>query len=147
MKKRHVLVALVVLAIVIQFIPVERSNPPVTAPLETSPDLTAILRRACYDCHSNETVWPAYSRIAPLSWLIAHDVSEGREHLNFSTWGEYSAKKQAKLLKEIWEEVDEGEMPPFQYYPTHPEARLSKQDKGIIHVWAGAGASRSGRDG
>ncbi len=120
-----------------QLVPVDRSNPPVTTGFGAQQELMATLRRSCYDCHSNETVWPWYSRVAPVSWLVAHDVHEGREHLNFSTWGAYSGDKQAKLRKEIWQEVSEGEMPPLQYYPAHPDARLSEQDKAIIRVWTG----------
>jgi Haem-binding domain len=138
LNRRKVLLVLVVLAAVIQLIPVNRDNPPVTATLAAPPELLAILRRSCFDCHSNETIWPWYSRIAPVSWLVAHDVHEGREHLNFSTWGDSSGEKQAKLRKEIRETVREGEMPPFQYYPAHPEARLSEQDKAAILAWAQA---------
>lgn len=79
--------------IVIQFIPVDTSNPPVTADIPSSPEGKAVLRRACYDCHSNETRWPWYSRVAPASWLTARDVREGRAELNFSAWNEYSTQQ------------------------------------------------------
>jgi hypothetical protein len=136
LKRRRILVTLVVLAILSQLIPVNRSNPPVTAEVQVPQELREIFKRSCFDCHSNETVWPWYSRIAPLSWLVAFDVYEGRQHLNFSTWGEYAPEKQAKLRKEIWESVDEGEMPPLQYFPTHFDARLSEKDKIVIRGWA-----------
>jgi hypothetical protein len=132
LKRRRIILTLVVIAIISQFIPVNRSNPPVTADLLVSQELHGIFKRSCFDCHSNETVWPWYSRVAPLSWLVAYDVYEGRQHLNFSTWGEYRAEKQAKLRKEIWESVDEGEMPPLQYFPTHFDARLSEKEKAVI---------------
>ena len=107
---RIVLVVVIVL-VGIQFIPVNRSNPPVEEEVPASPEVKAVLKRACYDCHSNETVWPGYSRVAPVSWLLAWDVREGREELNFSTWNRYNQKKRGKIIKEIWEEVQEGEMP------------------------------------
>ena len=137
LKKRKIFITLVALAILSQLIPLDRSNPPVTSELETPQELNKIFLRSCFDCHSNETVWPWYSWIAPVSWLVVNDVLEGREHLNFSTWGDYPADKQRKLRKEIWESVSEGEMPPFQYFPTHPEARLSEKDKAVILGWAG----------
>lgn len=137
LKRSRILIALAVLVVLIQLIPIDRSNPPETARLETSQELNNILLRSCFDCHSHQTVWPWYSRIAPVSWLAAYDVYEGRKHLNFSTWGDYSAEKQAKLRKEIRETVSEGEMPPFQYLPTHPQARLSEQDKATILTWTG----------
>ncbi len=126
----------VVLLVVIQFIPVTMSNPPIKEEISTSPEVKAILKRACYDCHSYETVWPGYSRVAPISWLLAWDVAEGREELNFSTWNRYGQKKRNKMIKEIWEEVEEGEMPPWFYLPLHPDAKLSGQDHDLLRTWA-----------
>ena len=88
-----------------------RTNPPVQADFRGLTEVVSVLRRACYDCHSNETVWPWYSRVAPVSWVIAHDVNEGRAALNFSTWNQLSPEKQAKAINESWEEVAEGKMP------------------------------------
>lgn len=133
---RIVLVLLVIL-VVIQVIPVHRTNPPVTADIPTSPDVKAVLRRACYDCHSNETVYPWYSRIAPVSWMLAQHVSEGREELNFSTWKQYSPKDQGENIHESWETVVEGEMPPRYYTVMHREARLSPEDRAVLQRWAG----------
>ncbi len=127
----------------IQFIPVDRENPPVETEILTSTEVRVILTRACYDCHSNETVWPWYSRLAPVSWLLAWDVHEGREELNFSTWNRYDWKKRQKIMKELWEEVKEGEMPPWFYLPLHPEARLSDSDYAVIRTWAGTSRSLS----
>lgn len=133
--KRAALTGLVLL-VAIQFIPVERTNPPVESDVPASMPVSQVLRRACYDCHSNETVWPWYSRVAPVSFLVAHDVNEGREHLNFSTWNRLTPPKQAEAVREIWKEVSEGEMPLAIYLPTHPEARLSDQDKAVLEAWA-----------
>ena len=122
--------------IVIQFSPVDTSNPPVTADIPSSPEGKAVLRRACYDCHSNETRWPWYSRVAPASWLTARDVREGRAELNFSTWNEYSTQQRVKKIKESWEKVAEGEMPPWFYLPAHRDARLSAEDRVLLRDWA-----------
>ena len=134
---RWIVLVVAVAAVVIQFVPVARpSNPPVTSEVPASPEVRAILRRACYDCNSNETVWPWYSRVAPVSWQVAQDVREGREELNFSTWDQYSAKQQGKKLRESFEEVGEGEMPPWFYLPMHSDAMLSTQDRSALRSWA-----------
>ena len=132
----RVIIALFVVLIGIQFIPVTMSNPPIEQEIVASPEVKAVLKRACYDCHSHETVWPRYSRVAPISWLLAWDVRVGREELNFSTWNRYGQKKGNKMIKEIWEEVEEGEMPPWFYLPLHPEAQLSDSDRAVLRAWA-----------
>jgi hypothetical protein len=129
---------ILILGVAIQLIPVDRSNQPVTAELTASSEVLATFRRACYNCHSNETVWPWYSRIAPISWLIAFDTWEGREDLNFSTWKHLPRDKQQKLRKEIWKSVDEGEMPPWIYLLNHREAKLSPSDRNRIQAWTTA---------
>ena len=127
---------LVIALLVIQVVPVDRTNPPVETEVPAAAEVREVLRRACYDCHSNETVWPWYSRIAPVSWLVAHDVHEGREELNFSTWNRLTTRDQVKALHESWEKVEEGEMPLWFYLPAHPEARLSSQDRSVLHAWS-----------
>ena len=104
--------------------------------------MLSVLRRACYDCHSNETVWPWYSRVAPASWLVARDVNEGREALNYSTWTSYPAEERDEERAETWEEVEEGEMPLGVYLLMHREAKLSDADRTILRSWA-AGAVRT----
>ena len=138
MRKRIAVSGLVLLValIAIQFVPVETSNPPVTGDVPTSPAVKAVLRTACYDCHSNETQWPWYSHIAPLSWLLARHVREGRAELNFSTWNQYGTQQQVKKLKEGWQEVAEGEMPPWFYLRVHRDARLSAADRALLRQWA-----------
>lgn len=133
---------LVISLVAIQLVPVDRTNPPVELEVPASADVRSILRRACYDCHSNETVWPWYSRIAPISWLVASDVSEGREELNLSTWNRYTSKQQAQKLKQSWDEVAEGEMPPWTYRPAHPGASLSADDRAALRAWSQAAAVR-----
>ena len=133
---RWVLLAIVVVLVGIQLVPVDRSNPPVTADVPASLEVRAILRRACYDCHSNETVWTWYSKIAPVSWLVAYDVHEGRKELNYSTWDRYTAHEQNKKLKKSWEEVADNEMPPWFYLAIHRDAVLSAEDREVLRKWA-----------
>ena len=135
---RWLLLGIVLALIVMQFVPVERSNPPVEAEVPAPANVRAVLKRSCYDCHSNETRWPWYSHVAPVSWLVAHDVHEARKHLNFSTWNRYDPKRQAKKLNEAWEEVDEGEMPLWYYLAVHRDAVLSAEDKALLREWATA---------
>lgn len=131
----YLLLVLIIVFIVIQFVPVERTNQPVVSDIPASPEVKAVLKGACYDCHSNETVWPWYSKVAPVSWLIAQDVYEGREYLNFSIWDEYNTQKKAELVEESWEEVSEKEMPPWKYVILHPGARISKEDTKVLKNW------------
>ncbi len=131
-------VVLALLLAAIQLVPVERTNPPIESEIDAPAEVLSILRRACYDCHSNATRWPWYTRIAPASWLVARDVREGREELNFSTWGRLDAGRRAKLAREVFEEASEGEMPPWFYLPLHPEAHLSQEDLATLGAWARA---------
>jgi Haem-binding domain len=119
----------------IQFIGVGKSNPPVTAEISAPANIKNILRASCYDCHSNETVWPWYSKIAPVSWFIANDVNSGRKHLNFSDWEKYADAKKEKKLKDIWNQVNEGEMPLRAYTFLHPGAELELDERNTIKKW------------
>ncbi len=127
------------LFLLVQLIPVPRVNPPVESDVAAPPEVASVLRRACYDCHSNETAWPWYSRVAPVSWLVAKDVREGREALNYSTWGRYSREERAEKLEETWEDVAEGEMPLRVYTLAHPGARLTGADRQALRAWATGG--------
>jgi hypothetical protein len=132
--------ALLAIAFVaIQFVTVERTNPevPPGSRITAPDDVLAILERACFDCHSYETDWPWYSYVAPVSWLVAYDVVEAREHLNFSTWDTRDAGWQARHVHEVWEEVEEGEMPLWFYSPLHPSAWLDDDDLAVLERWAG----------
>lgn len=127
MFKKASLVIFIVL-VVIQFIPYGREhlNPEVRSePQWDSPQTKALFKRACMDCHSNETVWPWYSHVAPVSWSVQHHVDEGREHFNVSMWG----VQEENEGDEAAEELREGEMPLFGYLMAHPEARLSDDER------------------
>jgi hypothetical protein len=133
---RWILLGVLVVLLAIQLVPVDRSNPPVEAEVPAPVHVRALLRRACYDCHSNETTWPWYSRVAPFSWLVARDVREGRDELNFSTWNRMTTQERVKRLKESWKEVAEGEMPPWFYLGIHRDAVLSAEDRAALRAWA-----------
>jgi len=133
------LLLLVVAAIAIQFVPYGRdhNNPPVSAePNWDSPETRDLAQRACFDCHSNETVWPWYSNIAPVSWLVQHDVNEGRQVLNFSTWD-----RPQHEAGEAWEVVRSGYMPPSYYVMMHPDANLTPDETSAL----AEGLRQSGR--
>ena len=130
---------LLLLFVAVQFVPVDRTNPPVTTRARVPSDVDPLLRRACFDCHSNETKWPWYSRVAPVSWLVADHVKDGRKNLNFSTWPVLDPGAESHLLHEIEEVIEEGEMPLKSYLLGHPEARLSDAEKNMILRWAGSG--------
>ena len=102
----------------------------------------ATLRRACFDCHSNETRWPWYSRLPIASWLIERDVKKGRGQLNFSRWVQYNRFVRAELLDKVCERVTAGEMPLRPYLMLHGEARLSKTDVAGLCEWTGNEATR-----
>ena len=117
----------VILFLLIQFIPFghNRTNPPVVSePNWSSPQARALVKEHCFQCHSNETNWTWYANIAPGSWLIAMDVIEGRKEFNFSDW-----KNNPGELDEMVEAIQEGEMPPIQYWIFHPHSKMNDQQK------------------
>lgn len=131
-----ILFPLFVLAFIgVQYIEVERTNPPVKTDLNAPLEIKNILRTSCYDCHSNETKWPWYSKVAPVSWLIIDEVNAGRKHLNFSEWETLYSRKKDELKKNIWEELVADEMPPSKYIYLHPSASLEMTQKNILKRW------------
>lgn len=129
------------LLLVIQLIRPLKQNPPINPQIEltaihpVNTEVTGILQRSCNDCHSNRTVWPAYSHVAPASWLVASDVNRGRRAMNFSEWGSYAPARSQKLLREICTEVAEREMPGAAYKLMHPSAKLSPADVQSVCRW------------
>lgn len=134
--------AVVVFALLaaMQLVPVERTNPPVTAALVAPAEVQAVLRGACFDCHSHETRWPWYSRVAPISWWLAEHVADGRKDLNFSQWPVLDLEAQGEALRGIAKEIEEDEMPLRSYRLGHPEARLDAQQKARLLAWARSGS-------
>jgi hypothetical protein len=140
-----------VVFVVIQFVRPARTNPPVdpshelTAMMPVNATVAATLQRSCYDCHSNKTVWPKYSHVAPASWLVAYDVSQGRKTMNFSDWASYPPQERQKLLSAICKEVSEGEMPGLPYTLAHPRSRLSHADVQQVCQWTTSSAGLAER--
>ncbi len=139
-RRNQILIGLVIIVIgfvVLQFIPfgdfipaLARTNPPVKSQIAwNSPETEQLVRTTCYGCHSNETEWPFYAYIAPMSWLVLHDVNEARSKLNFS---EESADSIDPSV--LVEQIDRGSMPPIQYLLLHPEARLSDAQKEALRT-------------
>jgi hypothetical protein len=131
---KYVASCVLVLFVSIQFVQPSRTNPPASpeasfaAVARPSPEVAAIFKRACSDCHSNETTWPWYSRVSPVSWLLASDVREGRARMNLSEWNFLSPEASRLKLKSACKEVREDEMPMWQYRLMHSEARLTPAD-------------------
>ncbi len=128
MSKSKIILIIVAVLVLIQLVPYGKNhdNPQVIKePKWDSPKTRELFFRSCGDCHSNETKWPWYSNVAPISWLVSRDVFEGREHFNVSEWG----RKAKNEGDEAYEEVKDGDMPMKIYLIAHPEARLSDSEK------------------
>lgn len=122
---RFIGIVLFVVLVIIQLFSFTHTNPPVTREVRwNAPETRALAQRACFDCHSNETVWPWYAYVAPLSLRIRSHVNEGREHLNFSTWDQPNAD-----AEEMAKEIRNGEMPLWDYLLMHTEAKLSTAEQ------------------
>jgi hypothetical protein len=135
----------IVFLLVIQVIRIDRSNPAVYSDLDADPSVQSILRKSCYDCHSNETVWPWYSGLAPVSWLVGNDVKEGRRHLNFSEWSTLDERTRLHKKQEIGEEVKAGRMPPWYYLLMHSGSRLKPSEQDLITAWTSSAAEAGAR--
>lgn len=123
---------------VIQFIPIDRTNQPVKKAenfisiVPTSPKVEHLIKNACYDCHSNETDYPDYAVVAPLSWAIKRHVNEGREHLNFSEWATFNKDLKLGMLENAVEVLEQNTMPLPAYVSYHPEANLTKAERQVL---------------
>ena len=137
-----ILVALFAAFVIIQFIPanlpvvVKKNKDDLIATSNVPADIAQKLKTSCYDCHSNETNYPWYSYVAPVSFLVSRDTREGRRKLNFSIWNNLSKVKKAKYLDNINDEVTEGEMPMEIYTYLHSGSKLSEKDREAIAAWA-----------
>lgn len=132
---KNFLIVLGVIIVAIQFIPVDRSNPPITLEIDAPANVLSILKTSCYDCHSNETNWPWYSYVAPVSFLISGDVENGRKRVNFSEWDKYDEKKKEKKMGAMIEEIEAGGMPLPKYLIIHPQAELDPEKIRILKDW------------
>jgi hypothetical protein len=141
MKWKKIFLALLFICVMIQFIRPDMAPVPVDpkqtieAVLKVPPDIDATLHRACYDCHSNETRWPWYSQISPVSWWLKGHVNDARHALNFSEFAALPKKKQLKRLGDACDQVKSGDMPLKVYLPMHPAAHLTDADRGALCTW------------
>lgn len=140
---KKVAVALLVVLIAIQFYRPEKNtteDPDYVRVFETetapNQEVKALLKKVCYDCHSDNTVYPWYNNFAPVSYWLAGHIEEGKEHLDFSDWANYTPKKKDHKLEELIEEVEEGEMPLKSYTWTHGDARLTQTQRQLLIAWA-----------
>ncbi|WP_264558113.1 heme-binding domain-containing protein [Flavobacterium sp. N2270] len=129
---KKILIGLLVVLVAIQFFQIDKTNPVADEKLDflvmnnTSPEIATQIKASCYDCHSNQSVYPAYTYVQPVGWFVKNHIEEGKEHLNFSEFGNYSAKKQAHKLEESYEMIEKGEMPLSSYTILHKEAVLDE---------------------
>lgn len=114
----------------------------IEAHTQVTPEIAELFNRACNDCHSNKTVWPWYSNVAPVSWFVIDHVNHGRRHLNFSDWAHYDSRQADELLGSIAKEVRQGSMPLESYTLLHPEAKLSQDERSLLIEWAQAEKNR-----
>ncbi len=128
---KKILIVLLVAFIFIQFFPIDKTNPATNKEMDflkiknTPEPISQIIRNSCYDCHSNETVYPFYDNIQPFGWYLKNHIDEGRKELNFSTFATYEPKRQAHKLEEAAEYVEQKKMPLESYTLGHPDAKLS----------------------
>ena len=142
--KRKIILGLLAVVVAIQFIRPTRNsstgeNPnEISKYYEVSADIQIVLKKSCYDCHSNNTVYPWYANIQPVGWWLQNHVNEGKRELNFSEFGSYPEKKAKHKFEEIEEMVNEGEMPLTSYTLIHGDAKLTAEQSSALASWAGA---------
>lgn len=145
---KWLLIVVAGLLLVAQFKRPAKTNPVVDrsaaieAHMNLDPRIAGIIDRSCNDCHSNKTRWPWYASVAPVSWFVIDHVEEGRDHMNFSEWGQYSSGERKALLGQFCDLVTEGWMPLSSYTPLHPGSKLSDADKKLVCEWAAAERAR-----
>jgi hypothetical protein len=141
LKFRYISSAILLLFLILQLFRIDKKNPPSTPGcdflqvVQPPAEIAAMIKTGCYDCHSNETVYPWYSNIAPVSWLLKSHISEGREQINFSEWGNYQPGKRGHKLDECKEMVEKGEMPLSGYTLLHPAAKFSPEQRETLKIW------------
>jgi len=139
---KKVLLALLLILVIMQFFRPDKNTTQgdhtIDLIAETDPpaEVKTILEQSCYDCHSNNTVYPWYNNVAPISFWLADHIKDGKKHLNFSEWNSYDSKKKDHKLEEVEEMVSEGEMPLNEYTWTHEEAKLTEEQRNAIVTWA-----------
>ncbi len=139
---KKIMIGLLVVFVAIQFIRPERNQSAIAGENDirvhyaVPSNVLSVLKRACYDCHSNNSAYPWYTNIQPVGWWIQDHINHGKGHLNFSEFATYSAKKAAHKMEEVAEEVKHNEMPLENYTWMHADAKLSQRDKELLVEWA-----------
>lgn len=132
---------ILVVLVAIQFVPVDRTNPEsdkdmdLFAVTNAPKQVQDIMHNSCYDCHSNQTIWPWYSYVAPISFVLQEHVVEGRDHLNFSEWGSLDLEDQLSALKHMKKEIEDDGMPLSEYLMLHGEAKMTDDRKAAVLLW------------
>lgn len=138
---KKIAIGFIVLLVIIQFFRIDKTNPTIIQENDfisiTNPpeNIKNLLKTSCYDCHSNESTYPWYTNVAPISWWVKQHINEAREELNFSEWGTFTEKRKKHKLEEVYEEVEEGEMPLKSYLIAHSEAKLTTEQKNELVAW------------
>ena len=141
LKSGNLLIGILALLLIIQFFSIDKNNPEINPELdfitiENPPaDYSQMIKTSCYDCHSNETAYPWYSNIAPVSWILKAHINEGRGHINFSEWKNLPAGKRGHLKEECAEEITENKMPLKSYTLIHKNASLNKTEREDLAAW------------
>ena len=141
MKKKGLIIVILLLLVGIQFVPVDKTNPRVKPYLnyvsvtDAPREVEEIIKRSCYDCHSNETKYPWYANVAPMSWVIKSHVDKGREELNFSEWGNYPEEEAKQKQKECFIEITNASMPKTTYTILHSKAKLTSDQVLLLQKW------------
>ena len=139
MKSSLKIILLIILVFgLMQLVPVDRTNLPIDVQInfvdvhQTPKEVTAVLKKACYDCHSNETIYPQYAYVAPISWAVKNHINNGRKYLNFSVWESYNADIKNHAINKTIEAVEHKTMPLPSYINYHPEAKLTDAEKKLL---------------
>lgn len=141
MSRMKILLALLIVIVAIQFIQPARNKSGQVLPTDFAKvfvvpnNVQTLLQNSCYDCHSNNTVYPWYSDFQPMAWMMASHINNGKEMLNFSSFGSNTTRKQISKLKEIANQIKDDEMPISSYKMMHKNARLSQPEKTLIMDW------------
>jgi len=138
---KKIVIVIIGLLLIFQLFRIDKTTKPVDTTTDfisvtqANSEIAPILKTSCYDCHSNQPVYPWYTNIAPLSWWIKNHINEANHHLNFSEWGTYSFKRKNHKLEECYEMIEENEMPISSYTLIHGDAKLSDSQKTLLITW------------
>ncbi|MBN2350011.1 MAG: heme-binding domain-containing protein [Bacteroidales bacterium] len=149
--KRFIIILVIGILLIIQLFRINTTNPEIIQNKDyltvsgAPQEIRTNLKNSCYDCHSYETNYPWYSKVAPVSWLLKNHIQEGREHINFSAWGDYTPEKQVALQEECAGEIEKNNMPLKSYTIIHTKAKLTPGSKKSLVVWFGQIKNSSNR--